>query len=238
MAISLFRRNPNKKQSPLEMEIERIYTERSSGNVERGTVFDSTMQKEAIALFGNGSDSIYGQPALYDLIKTGAYKNKLPEGFFPNISIINNGAVFMDTTRRDIVDSIPVFEWYFTALKNGTVLKEFMNDQMELNRNYLLIKFTNRSTLCKTIQLSGIYDLSSNEYIEYHDLENPDAIKAQNQKLREFSSQENVFWNDLNNIVSGNGDEVKMVPKSLHPSSTITALLALIRNGDLELNTP
>lgn len=235
--MSIFRRN--KEESALEREINRIYNEQAikSNRTESGTIFDNNMQKEAIALFGTGNDNIYGQPALYDLIKSGAYKTKLPEGFLPNISIINNGSVFMDTTRRDIVDSIPVFEWYFTAMKEGPILKEFMNDQMELNRNYLLIKFTNSSTLYKTIQLAGIYDLSSNEYIEYHDFQNPNVIKEQNKKLREFSQQENVFWNDLSSIVSGNNDG-KMVPKSLHPSSSITALLSLIRNGDLELNTP
>lgn len=231
--MSIFRRN---KESTLEREIDRIYNTQSNKIRENGSVFDASMQREAIALFGNGNDSIYGQPPLFDLLKSGAYKNKLPEGFFPNISIINNGSVFMDTTRRDIVDNIPIFEWYFTALKQGAILKEFMNDQMELNRNYLLIKFTNTSTLCKTIQLAGIYDLSSNEYIEYHDI-NPNSIKEKNQKLRDFSNRDDVFWNDLNKYISGDG-ESKMVPKSLKTTAQITALLTLIRNGELELNTP
>ena len=233
--MALFRRN---KESALEREINRIYDMASSKtSVNKGNVFDNSMQKEAIALFGNGSDSIYGQPPLYDLIKSGAYKNKLPEGFFPDVTIMENGAVFMPTTRRDIVDNIPIFEWYFTAIKDGAILKEFTNDQMELNRNYILIKFTNTSTLCKTIQLAGIYDLSSNEYIEYHDTQNPNYMRERNQKLREFSSKENVFWNDLTSIVN-NDTEGKMVPKSLHPSNTITALVSLIRNGDIELNNP
>ena len=233
--MPLFRRN---KESALEREINRIYDMASNKTIEKGNVFDVSMQKEAVALFGNGTDSIYGQPPLFDLIKSGAYKNKLPEGFLPNVSIQNNGALFMDTTHRDIIDNIPIFEWYFTAIKDGPILKEFMNDQMELNRNYILIKFTNSSPLYKTIQLAGIYDLSSDEYIEYHDIQNPNYMSAQNQKLREFSTRENVFWNDLSKIVGGGDSDTKMVPKSLKPSHTVTALLTLIRNGELELNKP
>ena len=224
------------KKSLLEEELEKAYARNQERNNQYGNIFDIDQQRQLADYYRSPSQSVYGKPPLFNILADGSYKDLLPENFFPDIVKTSDGRIFLPTsswTRRNGTvsgDGDTQFEWYFTSLKNGTILKEFTNDYLELRSNYLLMKLVNPKPMQPTCSIEGIYDLSSSEYVEYKP-----NITDTNNSIKSIlnSPEENIFWNDMTSKMTTTED--KIVPASIKATKQFSILFNMIRENKINI---
>lgn len=118
----------------------------------------------------------YESMSLYELLKSGKYKEFLMPDYFPDVMYMeNDNTLYMRSTHYRRMNEAPTNFWFFVFDKSGHYLGEATSGYIRLDPDYSLLHIsalraprsydpmeTRRGLQC--IEVIGAYDLSSNRY--------------------------------------------------------------------------
>lgn len=107
---------------------------------------------------------------LYDLLKSGRYKQTIGEDFFPEIITLGD-RVFMGSTRWYRKENLEHrYEWLFTFDSNNRLVDDYKstNGYLELYPKYTLVRLISETMSPESVEIEAAFKMSSNEYYKQY----------------------------------------------------------------------
>lgn len=127
---------------------------------------------------------------LFNLLKSGKYKELIGEDFFPEILNMGDN-VFIQSSRLVRTDIIHKYEWYFTFDKNVNLIDEYKSSgYLQLFPGYTLVRLSGETKAPNSVILDAIFKLSNDKYykkysdpttkVEVVETEMPESVNTDN----------------------------------------------------------
>ena len=107
---------------------------------------------------------------LYDMLKSGKYKQTIGEDFFPEIITIGD-RVFVGSSRWYRKENLDHrYEWLFTFDSNNRLVDDYKstNGYLELYPKYILVRLVSETTAPESVEIEAAFKMSSNEYYKQY----------------------------------------------------------------------